>query len=520
MKIASVIEQLGELADELQQDHSFLHEGGIWRETTVEEFKNWIEDKLGDSIKGKLYITPNGLVDKLTFLAPPLMRETDISNMHIADNPGNIARLSSIEWHKNNKMASVLATAFAQEFEHIAYRGGIGMLGIGEYAGVLNIGGFARIGGCQTSNYELSMHGWMRVLNIFKKWKELGCELSMTRLKNAKVANDNQMQLATSGSEPKQQSTGYGQLVIKKAWTESHEDVNASFDKLIAEKLENGLTARTWGWEVEVPNAKEVRAPEGVDKGSDGSLRSYEASDECDCDCDSCYYHECDCEHCETGSSDPDHDCGSSSCTKADMAEYRTTGGVQRTVHSALIKLCEDLNEAEAEMNDTAGTHIHVWAGDLNAKQVANVMAVYRLLQPMFNAIAGRTNVNYSRTLKIETVTEALKGKFKAEKTQDVNVSHLHSGASRKTIEFRQMDCNLDANRIMGWAFMVRGLVTAAKRGLEIKDAIHVATLKDYVELLGRYSVTTASEKPDQFVYGSRTDMNEVSKLVTKLQFA
>ncbi len=518
MKIATVIEQLGLLADKLQQEHEMLHNGSTWRETNATEFRNWIGEQLGESVKNKFFITDNGLVEKLTFLAPPMLRAHDCASHN--DNM-KVLREYTTKWHNDNRSMSQIATGIALAWQNVGYNTGISMMGQGEYAGTLSLASNARIAGYNIPNatnpsngvsvYDIDSHGWMRTLQVFKMWAAAGTKIDRDLLKLGIEKNKQQrLYLAKETEVETTVPTGYAKLVENKQWATTSEDTLADFTKHIAEKLENNLTARTWGWEVEVPDAKNVSAPQGVEKGSDGSLRSYENNEDCECDCDSCYYHECDCDHCETGSSDPEHNCGSSMCDNADKAEYRTIGGVQRSIHGALVRLCAELNDNDAEKNDTAGTHIHVWAGDLNAKQVANVMAIYRLLQPMFNAVAGRINVNYSRTLDKNTIAQALKGKLPSEKSRDVNLGHLGMTPERRTIEFRQMDCNLDSNRILGWAWMVRGLVTAAKRGLQIHNALHVTNIAQYVEMLAKFNVTTSNEKPDEIVYGSRHDMNEI----------
>ena len=275
----------------------------------------------------------------------------------------------------------------------------------------------------------------------------------------------------------------------------------------------NGLAARTWGIEVEVPDAKGVDAPQGFEKGEDGSLRS-NSGDGCECSCTGCNYHDCDCDYCDNRSEGDEH-CGSeyNGCSSADMAEFRTTGGIQRIISSGLNKLCKELNEEDAEMNDSAGTHIHVFAADLTTNQVGHVMAVYRRLRPIFNVICGRENVNYAKKLPIGRIKNALKkvnAVLSNEKPYEVNLMHLASG--RGTIEFRQMDCNLDANRMHLWAWIVRGLVTAAKRGMRFNDALHVTDVVGVIELLAKFNVLLHDENPEEIIYGSKTDAAYVKR--------
>jgi len=281
----------------------------------------------------------------------------------------------------------------------------------------------------------------------------------------------------------------------------------------------NGLTARTWGFEIEVPDACGVDPiyNSGIEKGEDGSLRSYN-SDNCECDCSSCVYHDCNCDHCEDQNDSPDHDCGYSECSQADMAEFRTTGAIQRLKHSGMYDLLKKLNDNDAEMNDTAGTHIHVWAQDLTTNQVGQVMAIYKYTESIMSVIAGRFNVNYAGEVKASDVAMALSRKnpqLRPVKPVAVNVSHLLN-SSRGTIEFRQMDCNLNADRITFWAWLVRGLVEVVKRGATLREFMKVKDLDDMIKVYEVWNYTIQNENPGDIIPGSRVDQNLVKTVVHK----
>ena len=292
-----------------------------------------------------------------------------------------------------------------------------------------------------------------------------------------------------------------------------HDEIRDQFAKLSSELKGNWLTARTWGFEVEVPDAKgvNVNSESGIEKGEDGSLRSYEGNDECECDCDDCCYHECDCEYCSTGSSDPDH-CGSSYCTQCDSAEFRTTGGIQRGIHSGLVKLSDDLITAEAENNDTAGVHIHVYAADLNMQQVAQVVAIYAITSNVLSIVARRENVNYAMNIsmdKLSRVLDKTNPKLYNEKPIAVNLMHL---PNRGTIEFRQMACNFDWREITVWAALVRGIVNAAKRGATYRDFKQVNDLNEMFSRIAKFNHEIGNENAEELIYGSRTDKAETPK--------
>lgn len=296
--------------------------------------------------------------------------------------------------------------------------------------------------------------------------------------------------------------------VFENAPTPDAEVIKSQLAEAIKLLPSNGLTARTWGFEVEVPDAKNVTVAHnsGIDKGDDGSLRSYEGNDDCECGCSDCVYHVCDCDNCDSYNEDVNH-CGDSDCATADSAEFRTVGGVQRVQHAGLRKLCKDLNEAKAEINDTAGTHIHVYAQDLTTIQVGQVMAIYKFIEGIVTPIAGRYNVNYAGKVRTDHVSAALKrNKPKLNNVKQVAVNVMHLLGGRGTIEFRQMDCNLDADKITFWAWLVRGLVETAKRGATLRDFKKVQDLNDVIYILGVFNYFIQNENPDVIVYGTKSD--------------
>lgn len=284
--------------------------------------------------------------------------------------------------------------------------------------------------------------------------------------------------------------------------------IQSQIDEMIKQLPSNGLVSRTWGFEIESPDCKGVEPlpGSGIDKGDDGSLRSYEANDDCECECRDCTYHECDCDNCDSYNDSPDH-CGDSECTTAESAEYRSTGGIQRVKHNGMYDLCKKLKEADAEMNDSAGTHIHVYGADLTTHQVGHVLATYKRLENLFTQVCGRDDVQYARRIAVEHVRNAIKAsnpRLVYDKPRAVNVSNLNT--DRGTIEFRQMDCNYDADRITFFAWMVRGIVETAKRGATFSSFVNVKDIYDVVNVFGKFNYFIASENPALIVPGTKTD--------------
>ena len=263
-------------------------------------------------------------------------------------------------------------------------------------------------------------------------------------------------------------------------------------------EIQNMLVARTWGWEIEAPNPGDTTVPAGVERGSDGSVESFDTDyDDCECGCSECTYHECDCDDCENRNDDPQH-CRYDDCHSASSYEFRTTGGIPRALHPGMRKLLEQIKDTEK--NETAGTHIHVYARDLEAYQVGVVLGAYALTQRVWDVIAGR-NVETDRRCKQyadlvpgEAVSYTLRhkalysvGKFNA-------VNTLHVTTDRGTLEFRQMNCNFDFNRITFYAWMVRGLVEVAKRGATITEFFNITDIEGFIKLYAKYGFTTFKE--------------------------
>lgn len=268
-------------------------------------------------------------------------------------------------------------------------------------------------------------------------------------------------------------------------------------------QVSNMLVARTWGWEVEAPNpGDEYTVPAGVEAGSDGSVVSYEAEanyEDCECGCRDCNYHECDCDDCDQYNDDPEH-CGDYECARSGevSVEFRTTGGIPRAQHPGLRKLLEQIHETEK--NETAGTHIHVYAKDLSPEEIAVVLGAYAINSRIWDVIAGRDHEKdekcrqYANQIPVERISGTLRynklyhvGKFTA-----INTHHVTS--DRGTLEFRQMNCNFDYNRITFMAWMARGLVEVAKRGAKVHEFFAVKDIKALIELYAKYEYTLTSE--------------------------
>ena len=264
-------------------------------------------------------------------------------------------------------------------------------------------------------------------------------------------------------------------------------------------EIQNMLVARTWGWEVEAPNpGSDVTVPAGVEQGSDGSVESFEADhDDCECSCSDCRYHDCDCDDCDNQNDDPQH-CGYDDCVSCASYEFRTTGGIPRALHPGLSKLLEQIKDTEK--NVSAGTHVHVYARDLEAYQIGVVLGAYALTQRVWDVLAGRDVDNdgrckqYADVIPGEYISHTLRNKalYHVGKFNAVNTHHVTT--DRGTLEFRQMNCNFDYNRITFFAWMARGLVEVAKRGATITEFFNIVDVEGFIKLYAKYGFTTFKE--------------------------
>ncbi len=411
------------------------------------------------------------------------------------------------DYTQNNRLSTLTKWAYLFAADRMSRNDGNGeMYGcisvdLSQLKVVINLDGY--VTGNRVTEKPIDEHPATRILDMMHK-------VEITKDDILKARDRYQTQLRVWEREATtEKGQGFQKLLEQKPIVHAATIIE-QFDKL-APTIKNNLVARTWGFEIEIPDAKDVKAPAGVEKGDDGSLRSYEGNDDCDCDCGDCEYHDCDCGYCDNQNTDPDH-CGNSNCAQCDSAEYRTIGGVQRMQHAGMFKLCKELHEAKAELNDSAGTHIHVYAQDLTTHQVGQVLATYSWLDTILRPIAGRKNVNYAMEIPTRNISAALRKndpRLSLDKPREINCMHLFNG--RGTLEFRQMDCNANAERITAWAWLVRGFVTAAKRGAKISDYKHCKDLNDVIGVLAKFDIYTDNENPEQVVYGSKNDADLIA---------
>jgi hypothetical protein len=256
-------------------------------------------------------------------------------------------------------------------------------------------------------------------------------------------------------------------------------------------------TPRTWGFEIETPEADELHNALSRDERElmefceDSSIEGYGGESECECECRWCYYHECNCDSCEVeGSDDPSHDCGSSACY-TEGSEYQEVkllpGGVSTTHPEALTALVNAGLET-VRITDQCGLHLNIGSRDLTPNQVARVVTAYRIGYWLFSAIAGRESERFAKRISEDIETNAKRGN-PTEKMTAVNTCHHfynmnNNRPNEARIEFRQHAGENSASEIRAWAWLLCELVEFAKTERPFYWLARATTLAEFRKAL------------------------------------
>jgi hypothetical protein len=254
-------------------------------------------------------------------------------------------------------------------------------------------------------------------------------------------------------------------------------------------------TPRTWGFEIETPEADTLHEALSRDELAtmafceDASIDGA-SSEECECDCRWCLYHECDCDSCEVeGSSDPDHGCGSDECYQegTEYQEVKTLDGGVKTTHPEALTALVGAGLETVKITDQCGLHINIGSADLTPLQVAKVLTAYRLGAWLFDTISGRVGNRYASpidpTLEAQTVREQATGKYTAVNTQH-HFNNLDRNPIRARLEFRQHAGENSASQIRAWAWLLCELVEFAKTDRPIYWLAQAKTLDQFRKAL------------------------------------
>lgn len=140
-----------------------------------------------------------------------------------------------------------------------------------------------------------------------------------------------------------------------------------------------------------------------------------------------------------------------------------------------LKKACEALKEAGASVDRRCGLHVHHDINDYDAKQIANIFAIYIKLEKTIDTFvpnSRRANNNrYCRSLFQYTTPQTILDKLKAVKTiRDIeNIwstrylkVNFQSYVKYGTIEFRQHSGTTEFDKMYNWILLTQQIVNMA----------------------------------------------------------
>lgn len=277
----------------------------------------------------------------------------------------------------------------------------------------------------------------------------------------------------------------------------------------------SAATNRTWGIEVEAAGARGIGSPgNGWQRKYDGSLESAyhgwagERRDPSDCP-----HHDHNMDRLDSASGlwvanpayeAPDHCDWVSGMYHDEDASSDTAEFVSPILNEAGNADLQDLLSRllTQPQNDTAGIHIHVGAGDLNAKQIGALVFAYQMIEPIITPAYKRVRRNYCKERTPEDVIDTLKkskvtGARKTSSEQgngpvlssgDRYVSvNLNALSAHGTVEFRAMGPVYEYEHLIKWALFCREMVSIAKLNLPPKVWTSVKSWKDLSKVLHKY---------------------------------
>lgn len=254
-------------------------------------------------------------------------------------------------------------------------------------------------------------------------------------------------------------------------------------------------TPRTWGFEIETPEADELynaldsEQLKTMDFCEDASIEGG-SSEDCECDCRWCYYHECNCDSCEVeGSNDPEHGCGSEACYQegTEYQEVKTLDGGVKTTHPEALTYLVEAGLETVKITDQCGLHLNIGSADLTPLQVSRVLTAYRLGAWLFDTLASRVNNRFAQPIGESSEQEARRsgssGKYYAVNTQH-HFNNIDRNPIRARLEFRQHAGENSASEIRAWAWLLCELVEFAKSDRPLYWLAQAKTLDQFRKAL------------------------------------
>lgn len=236
-----------------------------------------------------------------------------------------------------------------------------------------------------------------------------------------------------------------------------------------------------WGIEVETGAAQGIPAPSGWGRKYDGSLSPAD-SDE--------YYDDCDEEdYCDCGCQGESDNSGLGAC-----AEF--VSPILTSMHSSGLKRITDQLEGRPTTY-TAGIHVHVEASDLNAKQVAELVASYDLIEGIIENSYQREEREYCKRRYDNDILNVVRyGKDNpAKRGMDVPYGdryvtvNILSLQDHGTIEFRAMGPVYNYDYLVRWAMFCREMVNTIRGGATRKEWGRVRDFDGIQKMFQRFGI-------------------------------
>jgi hypothetical protein len=153
-------------------------------------------------------------------------------------------------------------------------------------------------------------------------------------------------------------------------------------------------------------------------------------------------------------------------------------------------KVCQAMKQAGAAVNVTCGLHVHHDARDFNVDTFKNIVKIYARFETTIDTLVApsrRGNENtYCQTLQGVDMDRLLK------QTNINGIRNIYGGRYHKlnldsyithgTVEFRQHQGTIDADKIINWIKLTQAMVQrAVDRPVRKGTAADWGTFKDYI---------------------------------------
>lgn len=156
-----------------------------------------------------------------------------------------------------------------------------------------------------------------------------------------------------------------------------------------------------------------------------------------------------------------------------------------KTGLAAVTRVMNALDAAGIEVNKTCGGHVHHEARDFDVASFATLVNNYRALQTAIDRVLPQSRRSTSNNTYctaytanqasyIEQATDVRTMAYRAERYKVLN---LTSFAAYGTVEFRQHNGTVNAQKMVNWILFGQALVKASRKGIAILPTESLATV-------------------------------------------